>query len=175
VLDIGREKNSGDVVIMSLEVSNWHELGFFAVLKEVPDIDASLYVGQWLPSKSSEKSYRIGASAESRTITCNCNTGDWCVLFGNQLVGAIVLSQVPNTNTSSTITANNLALVGMNDHIIDRAAVRVASLNGTTSSLPDLDKAILRARDHPFSFTMERDTRDIASMTFKGEERIGVG
>jgi len=43
VLDIGREKNSGDVVIMGLEVGNWHELGLFAVLKEMPDIDAALY------------------------------------------------------------------------------------------------------------------------------------
>ncbi len=90
-------------------------------------------------------------------------------------MGAIVLSQVPDTNTSSTITANNLALVGMNDHIVDRAAVRVASLNGTTSSLPDLDKAIFRACDHPFSFTVKCDTRDIASMTFEGEDRVGVG
>ena len=90
-------------------------------------------------------------------------------------MGAIVLSQVPNTNTSSAITANNLALVGMNDHIVDRAAVRVASLDGTTSSLPDLDKAIFRACDHPFSFTMKCNTRDIASMAFEGEERVGVG
>ncbi len=42
MLDVRGEKNSGDVMIMGLELGDRHELGLFAVLEEVPDIDATL-------------------------------------------------------------------------------------------------------------------------------------
>jgi hypothetical protein len=90
-------------------------------------------------------------------------------------VGAIILSKVPDTNTSATVTANDLALVGVNHDIVDWAAVRVASLNSTSTSLPDLDSAILGACNHPLALTMECDTGDVAGVALKGEKRIRVG
>jgi len=91
-------------------------------------------------------------------------------------VGAVVLRKVPNTDASTTIAADDLALVGMNDYIVDSytVTVRVAPLNRTVASLPDLDCAIFRACDQPFTLTMKCDTRNIACMAFEGEERIWI-
>jgi hypothetical protein len=89
-------------------------------------------------------------------------------------MGAVVLSKVPDTNTSSAITADDLALVGMNDYIIDWTSVRIASLNSSTSSLPNLDGTILGACNHPLSFTMKRDTSYVSSMSLEGKKRVGV-
>lgn len=90
-------------------------------------------------------------------------------------MGAIVLSQIPDTNTSTTVARDDLALVWMNDNILDWATMRVATLNGTSTSLPDFDSAILRACNHPFSLTVERNTSDISSMAFEGEKWVRVG
>lgn len=87
---------------------------------------------------------------------------------------AIVLCQIPDPNTSSTVTADDLALVWVDNHIVDGASMRVAALNSTASRLPNLDSAILRACDHPFSLAMECDTSDVSRVTFKGEKRVGV-
>jgi len=119
--------------------------------------------------------YRIGACAESRPITCNSNASHRNILLRNELMGAVILGKVPNSNAASTITSNNLALVWMNDNISNGCAVRIASLDRTTPGLPDLDSPILRTCDHPFPLTMECDTCNVASMTFESKERVWVG
>lgn len=50
----------------------------------------------------------------------------------------------------------------------------IASLNRATPSLPDLDCAIFRACDHPFSLAVECDARYVATMTLKCEEGVWV-
>jgi hypothetical protein len=62
----------------------------------------------------------------------------------------------------------------MNNYVIDRRAMGIASLDRTTPGLPDLHCAIFRACDHPFSFAVECDTCDVACMAFEGEERVWV-
>ncbi len=89
-------------------------------------------------------------------------------------MGTIILRQIPDPNTATSITADNLPLVGMDDNIIDRRPVRIASLDRATSRLPDLDRAILRARDHPLALAMKRNARNVPSMTFEREQGIGV-
>ena len=46
MLNIWREQDSGDIVVVGFEVGNRHELGLLAVLHQMPDIDASLENGQ---------------------------------------------------------------------------------------------------------------------------------
>lgn len=87
---------------------------------------------------------------------------------------AVVLCQIPYAHTSSTITADDLALVGVDNNIIDRRAMGIASLNRTTSCLPDLHRAIFRACDHPFALAMKCNTSNIASMTFERKQRVRV-
>lgn len=43
VLDIGRQEDAGDVLVVGLEMGDGHELGLLTVLEEVPDINAALY------------------------------------------------------------------------------------------------------------------------------------
>jgi hypothetical protein len=62
----------------------------------------------------------------------------------------------------------------MDDYIVHRAAVGIASLNGTTAGFPDLHCAVFRACDHPFPLAMECDTRNISSVTFECEKRVWV-
>ena len=63
--------------------------------------------------------YRIGACAESRPITCNSNASHRNILLRNELMGAVILGKVPNSNAASTITSNDLALVGVDYHVVD--------------------------------------------------------
>jgi hypothetical protein len=62
----------------------------------------------------------------------------------------------------------------VDDYVVNRVAMRVASLNSSRASLPYLDRAILRTCDHPFALTMKRDACDVSGVTFKCEERIRV-
>jgi hypothetical protein len=89
-------------------------------------------------------------------------------------MGAAVLCQVPNTNVSSSVAADDFSLIGMNDYIINRRAMSITSLHRPTTSFPDLHGTILRASDHPFPFTVECDTSYIAGVSLKRKYRIWV-
>lgn len=88
---------------------------------------------------------------------------------------AVILCQIPYSDASSSITTNNLSLVWMDDHIVDRATMVVTSLNMTTSSLPDFHCSIFRAGHHPLPFAVECNTGDVASMSFKSQKWVRVG
>jgi len=62
----------------------------------------------------------------------------------------------------------------VDDYIVDSVAVRVAALNSASASLPDLNRAILRACDHPFALAVERNARDITRVAIEGEEGVWV-
>ena len=86
----------------------------------------------------------------------------------------IILCQIPNPHTSSTITTYNLALVRVNHYIVDRASMGIAALHGTTSRLPDLDSTVLGTRHHPFPLAVKRDACYIARVAFECEERVRI-
>jgi len=90
-------------------------------------------------------------------------------------VGAVVLCKIPNTNTTTTITADNLALIRVDDNVVDCATVGIATLNRAATGLPDLNSTILGTSNHPFSLAVECYTRNVTSMALEGEERVGVG
>ena len=50
----------------------------------------------------------------------------------------------------------------------------IVTLYAARSRVPDLDCAVFRACDHPFSFAMEGYACDVARVAIKGQERIGV-
>jgi hypothetical protein len=84
------------------------------------------------------------------------------------------LAQVPDTDHAGVITTDEFALVGMNDHIIDRSPVDVIALQATSASVPDFHSSILGASDHPLSFAMECNTSDVVRVTFEGDHGIGI-
>lgn len=89
-------------------------------------------------------------------------------------MAAVVLGQIPDPDTATAITAYDLALVGMDHDVIGRAAMVIASLDGTRSCLPDLDCAVLGGRNHPLALAMEGDSSDIASVTLERQQRVWV-
>lgn len=117
----------------------------------------------------------IVGSAKDRAICGNRDTGDRDILLGDQLMGAVVLSQVPDADTTTPVAADDLALVGVDHDVVDGTAVVVAALDGAAARLPDLHGAILRARDHPLALAVERDARDVARVALEGQQGVGVG
>jgi hypothetical protein len=87
---------------------------------------------------------------------------------------AVVLCKIPYAHAASTVTGNDLALVWVDDYIVDRGAMGIASLDRTAPGLPDFDCAIFRACDHPFSFAVKCDACDIACMAFECEKGVWV-
>lgn len=87
---------------------------------------------------------------------------------------AVILGQVPDSDTSTTIAADDLALVRVDNYVIDWAAVAVAALNSAAAGLPNLDSAILRAGNHPFALTVERNAGDVVGMALEGQDWVWV-
>jgi hypothetical protein len=174
VLNVGGQEHAGYVLGMGFEMCYRHKLGFFAVLEEVPDIDASLGDVSKTPLENRDGTYRVCSSAKSRSVTSNSNAWYWDIFLRNELVRAVVLSKIPNANTAATVTADNFALIWVDHHIIDWASMRIAALYRTTPRLPDLDRAILRACNHPFPLAMERNSSYVSSVAFETKERIGI-
>lgn len=51
----------------------------------------------------------------------------------------------------------------------------VAALNGAAAGLPDLDGAVLGARDHPLALAVEGDAGDVARVALESEQRVRIG
>jgi len=130
---------------------------------KVPDIKAE-----------DEESYGVVPSAEKGSVTRYGHTSHGDIVFRDELVSTLVLAQVPDTNVPSTVTADKLALVRMNDDIVDRNSVGVVALNAGGASIPDLDRAIFGASNHPFPLAVEGYAGDVAGVTFEGENGVRV-
>jgi len=90
-------------------------------------------------------------------------------------VGTNTLSEIPNANHASAITADQLTLVRVNYNVIYCSSVNVVALQGTGASIPDFDSPIFGACYHPLAFTVECDTSDVVGVTFEGHHRVRVG
>ena len=85
-------------------------------------------------------------------------------------MGAFVLAQIPYPHIPTSITANELALIGVYHDIVNGAAVRVIALHRSLPRIPYLHGAVFRTRDHPFPLAMKGDARDIAMVALEGQE-----
>ena len=87
---------------------------------------------------------------------------------------AFVLAQIPDSDVSAPVAGDQLALVGVDNHVIDRTAMLVIALYAPTPSIPDLHRAVFGACHHPFALAMERDARDVARMPVECKDRVWV-
>lgn len=85
-----------------------------------------------------------------------------------------VFCQIPHSDGSRSIAADNFTLVGMDHNVVGWRAMIVASLNRTCPSLPNLHGAILRARHHPFSFAMKGNACDVSRVALKRQKRVRI-
>lgn len=60
---------------------------------------------------------------------------------------AFALAEIPDAHIPTSIDADQLPLVGMDDDVVDRKAARVGvvALDGRCAGIPDLDRAVLGA------------------------------
>ena len=121
-----------------------------------------------------ELTYGIVGGAKQRSVASHGDARDGDVLLGDELVGAVILSEIPDADTAATVAADNLALVGMDDDVVGGAAVVVAALDGAATGLPDLDGAVLARGDHPLALAVESDAGDVAGVTLEGHQRVRV-
>lgn len=89
-------------------------------------------------------------------------------------MGAVVLGEVPDADAAPAVAADDLALVGVDDDVVGRAAVAVAALDGARARLPDLDGAILARRHHPLALAVEGDAGDVARVALERQQRVRV-
>jgi hypothetical protein len=89
-------------------------------------------------------------------------------------VTALVLAQIPNPHIASAVTANQLSLIRVDDYIIHGDSMIVIPLYRTTSSIPDLDRAVFRTCHHPFALAVERNARDVACVAIEGEDGVRI-
>ena len=82
-------------------------------------------------------------------------------------MGAGVLGEVPQPDAPGAIAADDFALVRVDDNIIRRGPVVIATLDGAGSRLPDLHGAVLGARHHPLALAVKRDACDVPGVTFE--------
>lgn len=62
----------------------------------------------------------------------------------------------------------------MGDDVPNGSSVGVIALNTPSPCVPDLDRTVFGAGNHPFALTMEGYTGDIASMAIKREHGAWV-
>lgn len=99
-------------------------------------------------------------------------------------MGALVFAQIPDTNVATAVTRDQLALIWMNDNIVDGghmgedvldgSSMSVIPLNAARPRIPYLDRSVLGAGDHPFALAMESNTGHIARMAIKTDDRAWV-
>lgn len=99
-------------------------------------------------------------------------------------MGALVLTQIPDTDISTAVTRYQLPLVWMNDNIIHRRHMRkdilnissmsVIPLNAPSPCIPYLNGPVLGAGDHPLALAMEGNTGYVPSMAIKTDDRAWV-
>ena len=85
-----------------------------------------------------------------------------------------ILAQIPDSDIAPTVAGYQLALIGMDNHIVHRTPVWVVSLYAPRPRIPDLDRAVFRARHHPFPFAMERYPCDVAGVPVECEYWVWV-
>ena len=157
--NVGGEQEASEICLVGIEDAARLEGGGVLILVHAPDVHITFVV----------------ARNKERAITGDRDGGDGYIVFGDELVGAFVVAQVPDHDHPATVAGNELALVGVDDDVVDRMVVGVGSLNETTSCIPNSYCAILGGGDHPLALAVESDAGDIAVVSFKGHDGIRVG
>lgn len=99
-------------------------------------------------------------------------------------MGALVFTQIPDTDVSTAVTRDQLPLIWMDNNIIHRRHMRedvlggssmsVIPLNAPSPCIPYLNRSVLGAGDHPFTLAMEGNTGDVPSMAIKTDDRAWI-
>lgn len=67
----------------------------------------------------------------------------------DQLVRAAVFCEVPDLDAPLLVAADELALIRMDDDLVDGRLVVIVALNVTRPGIPDLERMVLGRGDEP--------------------------
>lgn len=126
--DVRREEDAGDVGAVGAVLRDWDQCGHVPNSDQTPDEDRAVHAV-------------ADCSAEERAVGRDGYGGDRFVVFGNKLVAALVLAEVPDSHIAASVTRDELALVRMDYNVVDGDSVRVVTLDVPTTRVPDLDGA----------------------------------
>jgi hypothetical protein len=87
---------------------------------------------------------------------------------------AFILSQIPNAHIPTAIAADQLTLIRMDDHIVDRRTMGIVALHAARPRIPNLDRTVFGASDHPFSLAVKCNSRNVRGVAFEGEDGVWV-
>ena len=90
-------------------------------------------------------------------------------------MSAFIVAEVPNHNDAATVAGDELALVWVNDNVVDGVVVGIRALDKARAGIPDADGVVFRGCDHPFALAVEGYAGNVAVVSFKCHDRIRVG
>jgi hypothetical protein len=88
--------------------------------------------------------YSVISRADHAAVRRNCDAGYANIVLWYELVRTLILSKIPYAHITPTVTADQLALIRVNDHIVDGNTMGIIPLHIPGARIPDLDRAILR-------------------------------
>ena len=108
-LDVRGEEEAGEICLVGVEDAAGLKGGGVLVLVHAPDVHVAFIV----------------ASCEEGAIAGDADGWDGYIIFGNELMGAFIIAQVPDHDNPAAIAGDELALVGVDDDVVDRVIVGV--------------------------------------------------
>ena len=180
--DVGREEDTGDVRAVCCELAHRYYRCCVVALDHAPDVDVSLGIVSARPCypvaecfSRKGQTHSIIPSANHASVRGYCDGSNAHIVLGYQLVTALVLAQIPDPDIAAAVTADQLALVRMNDNVIHRHPMCIVALHITAARIPDLDRAVFRGRDEPLGLAVEGDAGDVGCVAVEGEDGIRIG
>lgn len=98
---------------MGVEDTAGLEGGRVVVLIHAPDVDIAFVV----------------ACRKQRTIASNADAGYGNVVLRDELMSALVIAKIPNHEYTTAVGTDQLALVGVNYHVVNGVVMGVMSLH----------------------------------------------
>lgn len=80
---------------------------------------------------------------------------------------ADVLGEVPNFDAALLVAADELALVRVDDDLVDGRLVVVVALDVARPRVPDLERVVLRRGDEPLALAVKCQRGDVGCVTLE--------
>jgi hypothetical protein len=133
------------------------------------------FVSRWSPGWGDGRGpHGVVTGADHAAVRGDGDGRNAHVVLGNELVAALVLAKIPDAHVAAAVTANELALVRVDDYIVDGDAVGVVALDVAAARVPDLDGAVFGRGDQPLGLAVKGDARDVGRVAVEGQDRVRV-
>lgn len=158
VLDVRAQQHAGDVRRVGGEATHRHQTRHVRHLQHAPHVHVAGVVPR----------------TQQTAVTSDRHRRHGDIVLRDELMGALVFAEVPDADVAAAVAGDELALVGVDDDVVDGGAVVVVALHAAGLGVPDLDAAVFGARHHPLGVAVEADPRDVVGVAFESEDRVAI-